>query len=107
MKVKIAVHVPLNAEETMRDALGDAGAGVIGEYSYCSFTTKGIGRFRPSEKAKPYIGNAGQIEVVEEARIEVVCAREDARRVVRALKVAHPYEEPAFEIVPLIDESEL
>lgn len=107
MKVKIAVHVPVDAEEKMRVALGDAGAGVIGEYSYCSFTIRGIGRFKPSEKANPHIGKAGQIESVEEVRIEVVCDRAIAKKVVEALKRHHPYEEPAFEIVPSIEESEL
>jgi hypothetical protein len=107
MRVKITVHVPPENADEIRNVLGRAGAGQIGEYSYCSFTTFGIGRSTPSESAKPYIGESGKLEQIEEEKIEVVCDRDKAKEVIRLMKQAHPYEEPAFDITPLIDESEL
>lgn len=107
MNVKIVTFVPLSHADTVRDALGAAGAGQIGEYSYCSFTSLGKGRFVPSEYANPHIGSPGKPEMVEEERIEVVCNRADAKAVIAAMRHAHPYEEVAFDIYPLLDESEL
>jgi hypothetical protein len=106
-KVKIVTFVPIDHAEQVRTALGDAGAGVIGEYSYCSYSVVGKGRFIPSDDANPHIGEPGQLEVVEEERIEVVCNRDKAKAVIAAMKQAHPYEEVAFDIFPLIEESEL
>jgi len=107
MKVKISVHVPAEAEAIIREALGAVGAGIIGEYQYCSFTSRGVGRFMPSCKASPHIGEPGVLEEVEESKIEVICEKSNAKVAVEAIKKSHPYEEPAFEITPLIDESEL
>lgn len=106
-KVKIVTFVPLANADDVRKALGDAGAGQIGEYSYCSYTVVGKGRFLPSYKARPHIGANGIAETVEEERIEVVCERSNAKRVIEAMKQAHPYEEVAFDIYPLITEEEL
>jgi hypothetical protein len=91
----------------IRNALGGAGAGVIGEYSYCSFTVTGIGRFVPSKNANPHIGKAHILEEVDEERIEVVCDRTKAKEAIRLMKEVHPYDEVAFDIVLLIEESEL
>lgn len=107
MKVKIVVTVPLSHAEAVRQALGEAGAGHFGEYSFCSFTAVGTGRFMPSDKANPYIGTTGKLEEVEEERIEVVCDREKAKKVATAIRHVHPYEEPAIDVYPLLDESEL
>ena len=107
MKVKLVTFVPTTHANAVRDALGSAGAGHIGEYSYCSFTSMGKGRFVPSESAQPHIGTPGIPEIVEEERIEVVCDRTDAKAVIAAMRQAHPYEEVAFDIYPLLDESEL
>jgi hypothetical protein len=107
MRVKIVTFVPLDHSDAVRKALGDAGAGVIGEYSYCSFTALGKGRFLPSENANPTIGTSNSLETVEEERIEVVCDRDKAKNVIAELKKAHPYEEVAFDICPLINEEEL
>ena len=107
MKVKITVHVPTENADTVRDSIGRTGAGTIGEYSYCSFTTKGVGRFIPSSNAKPHIGDSGKLEIVEEESIEVVCDREIAKKVVQVIKNSHPYEELAFEIIELLDEKDL
>ena len=107
MRVKITVHVPPKNADDVRRALGSAGAGVIGEYSYCSFTSVGVGRFTPSDDASPHLGRARVAEQVQEERIEVVCEREKAKEAIKLMKKVHPYEEPAFEISPLIEESDL
>lgn len=106
-RVKISTTVPLENADQLRDALGKAGAGVIGEYSFCSFSVTGKGRFKPSENADPHIGEANKLEVVEEEQIEVVCGRAIAKQVIAALKAAHPYEEVIVDITPLIDEEML
>lgn len=106
-QVKISTTVPLENADQLRDALGKAGAGKVGEYSYCSFSVTGKGRFKPSEDANPHIGEANKLEEVEEEQIEVVCDRTIAKQVIDALKTAHPYEEVIVEVTPLIDESML
>lgn len=105
--VKIVTFVPVVDADKVRDALGSAGAGKIGEYSFCSYSVIGKGRFVPSEKAIPHIGVANQPEIVEEERIEVVCERNKAKAIIKAMRQAHPYEEVAFDIYPLISEDEL
>ena len=107
MKVKIVVFVPIGYAGKVRQALGNAGAGKIGEYSYCSYSVRGKGRFIPSEKANPMIGAANKPEIVDEERIEVVCSRDKAKAVIRAMKEAHPYDEVAFDIYPLLSETDL
>jgi hypothetical protein len=101
--VKLIVFVPESAADQVREALGEAGAGRIGNYSYASFSTKGIGRFLPGEGANPAIGRIGVIEAVAEERIETICSREILEEVVVAMKAAHPYEEVAYEIIALED----
>ena len=105
--VKIVVFVPLTHTNNIRAVAGKAGAGVIGNYSYCSFSSRGKGRFKPNEKAKPHIGNINQLEEVEEERIEFTCAKEKAKRVIDAIKKAHPYEEIALDIYALLTEKDL
>lgn len=107
MRVKITVFAPTPNAEEIRKVLGDSGAGELGEYSYCSFSVLGTGRFKPSANAKPHIGETGTLEAVEEERIEVVCERDKAKLVIQKMKEVHPYEEVAFDIVPLLEESEL
>jgi hypothetical protein len=106
-RVKIVTFVPVENADALRLALGDAGAGKIGEYSFCSYSVIGKGRFTPSSNAHPHIGEVNVPEVVEEERIEVVCQREDAKLVIAAMKANHPYEEVVFDIYPLIDEIDL
>ena len=100
---KIVTYVPASAADAVRTALAEAGAGRIGDYDSCSFSTPGEGRFRPLGDASPTIGRVGELEVVEELRIEAVAPRGRRTAVVRALLGAHPYEEPAFDVVPLAD----
>ena len=106
-RVKICTTVPHENADALREALGNAGAGAIGEYRFCSFTVTGKGRFLPTARAHPHIGMPGELEVVEEEQIEVICERTIAPKVVAALRTAHPYEEPIVDIIPLIDEKEL
>lgn len=106
-RVKIVTFVPPEATDQVREALGTAGAGVINEYTFCSFSTPGQGRFRPSENANPYSGEKSVVNIENEERIEVVCDRNVAKAAISAMREAHPYEEVAFDIYPLIDEADL
>ena len=106
-KVKIAVFVPLTHTDKVREAIGRAGGGIIGNYTYCSFSSKGIGRFKPNESAKPYVGQADKLEQVEEEKIEFVCERNKAKSIIKEIKKFHPYEEVALNIYKLINESNL
>jgi dinuclear metal center YbgI/SA1388 family protein len=98
---KIVVFAPVDSADEVRAALAEAGAGRIGDYDLASFTTRGEGRFRPLEGAQPAIGEVGRAEVVEEVRIEAVCARPAREAVLSAMRTAHPYEEPAYDVIEL------
>ncbi len=100
---KIVVHVPHEHAPAMRTALAGAGAGAIGDYDQGSYTSAGIGRFRPLPGANPTIGEVGEPEVVPESRIEAVMPRSMRHGVVRAMLEVHPYEEPAYDVVELSD----
>ena len=99
--LKIVVFVPETHTDIVREAMGKAGAGKIGNYSFCSFSSKGIGRFRPEQGAAPHIGEVGKFEEVVEERIETVCQRETLKEVIRAIKKVHPYDEVALDVYPL------
>lgn len=99
---KIVVFVPESHANIVRRAMGEAGAGAIGNYKFCSFSVKGTGRFFPFGNAKPAIGKVGQLEEIQEERIETVCYKKDLKKVVDIIKKVHPYEEPALDIYPLI-----
>jgi dinuclear metal center YbgI/SA1388 family protein len=98
---KLVVFVPDEATERLIDALAAAGAGELGEYDRCAFLTRGEGTFRPGARAHPSIGTAGVVEVVAERRVEMVVQRSRRNAVVSALRQTHPYEEPAFDLIPL------
>lgn len=95
---KICYFVPETYLETTKQALFDVGAGCIGDYDSCAWQCRGQGQFRPLEGSNPFLGAAGALEVVEEFKVELVCRDELIRQAVGALKQAHPYEEPAYEI---------
>ena len=99
--VKFVVFVPLSHADKVRQALGDAGAGKIGNYDFCSFSSRGMGRFRGNEKTNPAIGEAGKYETVEEEKIEAIVPREILKSVIEKVKSVHPYEEVAFDIYPI------
>ena len=103
-KVKIIVTVPVENTNEVRNAVCNAGAGIIGNYSFCSTSTKSIGTFIPNNNAKPFIGENNKLEYVEEDKLEVICEVEKVKHVIKELRKVHPYEEPAIDIVPLIDE---
>ncbi|MBJ7357254.1 Nif3-like dinuclear metal center hexameric protein [Nocardioides sp.] len=98
---KLTTYVPRSDAERVREALAGAGAGTIGDYDSASFSTGGEGRFRPLDGANPTIGAVGRLEVVDEVRVEVVLARPRRTAVVAAMLAAHPYEEPAYDVVEL------
>jgi hypothetical protein len=100
---KLVVFAPVDDADKIRDAIAAAGAGRLGDYDSCTFTSPGEGRFRPLEGADPTIGEVGRPETVAEVRIESVVPRQLRRQVVEALIAAHPYEEPAYDVVPLAD----
>src|SRR3989344_5267983 len=100
--VKIVVFVPEAYADSVREAMGKAGAGKMGNYSFCSFSAKGIGRFKPEKGAHPTIGKVGRIESVKEERIETICERKRLKAVISAIPKVHPYEEPAFDVYSLI-----
>jgi hypothetical protein len=102
--VKIVVYVPSPYADKIRRVLAESGTGHIGKYDYCSFSVKGIGRFRPLKGTKPFIGKSGKIEKVPEERIETICPKKIFKKVLSAVKKAHPYEEPAIDIFPLLNE---
>lgn len=106
-QVKIVVFVPKSHTDIVRKAMGDAGAGRIGNYSHCSYSVDGIGRFLPLEGANPTIGEVGKPEEVQEERIECICDKDKAKAVIAAMRKVHPYEEVAFDIYPLLSEDEL
>jgi dinuclear metal center YbgI/SA1388 family protein len=100
---KIVVYVPDTHAEPVRLAIAEAGAGQIGDYDSCSWTSVGEGRFRPLEGAHPVIGRVGDLELVAEARVEAVLQRSRRSEVVRALLAAHPYEEVAYDVIELAE----
>jgi len=102
-KYKIVVFVPAADLEAVRDAMAGAGAGVIGEYTYCSFATPGRGTFLGGAAARPAVGQAGRLEVVEEWRLEMITAGAVLPAVVAAMKRVHPYEEVAYDVYKLED----
>lgn len=103
--VKIVVFVPLEYLEKVRLALGEAGAGHIGQYSHCTFFAKGIGSFKPLDGAKPFIGSVGKLEEAEEARLETIVPHSKLKKVLNAMIKAHPYEEVAYDLYPLINDN--
>jgi dinuclear metal center YbgI/SA1388 family protein len=98
---KLVVFVPEGDTDTLLDALAAAGAGAIGDYSRCAWTTSGTGTFRPEAGANPTIGTVGEVETVAERRVEMVFPRGRRGAVVAALLAAHPYEEPAYDVLEL------
>lgn len=100
--VKIVVSVPPEHSAKLRDAIGIAGGGRIRHYSFCSFTIKGIGRFKPDENAHPFVGEIGKLDEVEEERIELTCEKSIAEKIVKVIRDNHPYEEPVIDVYPLL-----
>ncbi|PCI25655.1 hypothetical protein COB57_00335 [Candidatus Peregrinibacteria bacterium] len=96
--LKVQTYCPIDSVDAVRQAIGNAGAGIIGNYSHCSFVTPGHGYFLPMEGSNPTIGETGKAEKVSEMKIEFVCTEELLEKVCTAIKDAHPYEEVPIEI---------
>ena len=100
---KLCFYVPENATDLVKNALFEAGAGKIGDYDSCCWQTLGTGQFRPLDNSNPTIGQKGQVEAVVEFKVEMICDNKHIKAAIEALKKAHPYEEPAFDICKLED----
>lgn len=99
--VKVATFVPAAHADSVLAAMAHEGAGVIGEYSECSFRTPGIGTFRPGAAATPFSGEVGELNREPEERLEILVPADRTADVIAALKAAHPYEEVAYDIYPV------
>lgn len=100
---KLAFFVPIDDAESVKEAVFKTGAGRIGDYEACCFQTQGTGQFRPLQGAHPHIGEVGTLEYVEELKVELVCSNECIHAAIAALKLAHPYEEVAYDVWLLAD----
>jgi hypothetical protein len=102
-KVKLVVYVPETHYDSVRRAMGEAGAGVIGNYSYNTFSIWGEGTFKPLEGSNPTVGEVDKLEFTNEVRIETTCDKGQVHLVIDAIKKVHPYEEVAYDIYELVN----
>ncbi|UZJ45694.1 YqfO family protein [Marinimicrobium sp. C6131] len=100
---KLAFFVPESHLETVKAAVFATGAGRIGDYDCCCWQSLGQGQFRPLEGSQPFLGRQGDVERVAEYRVELVCADDLIHPAIAALRAAHPYEEPAYDVWQLAD----
>jgi hypothetical protein len=100
---KLVFFVPASHVESVKRAVFAAGAGRIGDYEHCAWQVLGEGQFRPLQGSNPFIGSQDVLEKVSEYRVELVCGDEHIAGAVAALRAAHPYEEPAFDVTRLVD----
>ena len=98
---KLNFFVPTESKEAVKQALFDIGAGKYENYDMCAFESIGTGQFRPLDKASPHIGNNNILEYVEEYKVEMVCENSIIKKAVDTLKIVHPYEEVAFEVIKM------
>lgn len=101
--LKLIYYVPESHVEITKQAIFEAGAGRIGDYEHCAWQVLGMGQFKPVKDAKPFIGELGHLEQLPEWRVETIVPEHTAKAVAIALKASHPYEEPAFEFIQMID----
>ena len=101
--LKLIYYVPESHLESTKLAVFEAGAGGIGHYEHCAWQVLGIGQFKPVKGANPFIGELDTLEQLPEWRVETIVPEEKAVQVAKALKASHPYEEPAFEFIQIID----
>lgn len=100
---KLVFYVPPSHLDATKQAVFNTGAGQIGQYDHCCWQVLGEGQFRPLKGSSPFLGEMGKLEVVEEYRVELVCRDGLIQDVVQALKKAHPYDEPAYDVWQLSD----
>lgn len=101
-QIKVVTFVPEADAERVRDALASAGAGIIGAYTRCSFTSSGLGTFRGDESSRPAVGKPERMERVPEVRLEMVCSKAALALAVETLRRFHPYESPAVDVYELL-----
>lgn len=99
--LKLSVYVPIEHLEAVKNELFKAGAGNIGNYSHCSFTSEGVGSFRANENADPFVGNKNETHLEKEGRLEVILPQHLKSKVIAALLLSHPYEEVAYDLFPI------
>lgn len=104
---KFVVFVPEGHDKKIRKVLGDEGAGFIGNYSHCTYNIEGIGTFMPLEGTSPFIGEAYKLEEVEEIRIETIVKESDINKIISRVLAAHPYEEVAYDVYPLLNKGDI
>ncbi|MGD0958378.1 MAG: NGG1p interacting factor NIF3 [Methylomonas sp.] len=107
MLYKLAFYVPVAHCEQVKQALFAAGAGKFRHYDLCSWQTLGLGQFRPLPGSKPYQGRTGQLETVAEYKVEMICTDDVIKPVVRTLLNVHPYQQPAYEVYPILGVEEI
>lgn len=100
---KLVVFIPTGSKEKVKKAIFATGAGGIGNYSHCSFETKGLGQFMPLSGSNPTLGSHNIVEIVEEVRLEVLCTKENIKPAISAMIAAHPYEEVAYEVYNVLN----
>jgi hypothetical protein len=100
---KLAFFIPEAHLESAKQAVFKAGAGTIGEYEHCCWQTLGQGQFKPMPGSQPFIGQQDRLEVIDEYKVEMVCDEHVLEQVMLALKQAHPFETPAYEVWKLAD----
>ena len=100
---KLTVFIPDEALESVKSALFSAGGGKIGNYEACCWQVQGTGQFKPLAGSHPHIGAQDRLEKVTEWRVEMVVAKENIEQFIGALKQAHPYETPAYDVIEVLD----
>lgn len=101
---KLVVFVPLDYAESVREAIGNADAGHIGNYSHCTFESRGQGTFKPLKGTSPFLGKRGELERVNEVKLETIIPQANLAEVLSVMVKSHPYEEPAYDLIPLANE---
>lgn len=104
--LKLIYYVPESHLESTKNAIFTAGAGGIGNYEHCAWQVLGMGQFKPVQGANPFIGTLEKLEKIPEWRVETIVPEDKASQVVQALMASHPYEEPAFEFIQLVEITE-
>ncbi len=101
---KLSVFIPETHVDKVKQAMFEVGAGKIGDYDCCSWQTLGMGQFRPLAGSQPFIGHSGGgVEQVDEYKVEMVCEKQILPKAIAALRNSHPYEEPAFDVIELVE----
>lgn len=96
---KIEFYVPESHLETVKSAMFEAGAGMIGNYDCCAWQTAGEGQYRPREGSRPFMGEQDKLETLPEYKVEMACAQECIHAAIKAMKQTHPYEEVAYAVI--------